>query len=1151
MRLGAIVILLLSLLCCLPAFAVNSVVEEAVDGVLVVRDDTGTAWGGWSMGVTHQNAPGYEAKKILDLSDMPDRVWGRVQEVRLSAYMMVRDYSGTANPPADGLDEAIEMVVNGNVHTYPTSAGFPVWQENAQNFPIWHDFVIPREEIIRGPNEIIFRKAEGNGTDDYFYLGIDNIQPRGNSAVKFSADEEWTQDRLTIPGANGEYMVRLYLIVEPTDLSMVWRPGDDPALEDPRGVVLYAGARDGEVSEGGLALEPGEAARIEWRAGVLDRLSPAEAVIDATGQITLAWLDEAGAPIEPQEASGAATLSLAAERSERTSGLIVTARERGATIEEVALSAKLDFHPQEQPIDMAPVVAQAPPLPPAKAPSCAINNGVAILGNGVIEARFDTGGDRLRLQSLRHGLDGTEMLRSPEDAWLFLVEVGEQRFAGSRDFRLAGIEPVEGGFTADLRLDPALAAELTVTIDDEGLRMAMELTNAGDVPLDFKLAFPVLQGLAVSDDPAEDYYFYPWGGGVIAAKPALIRGGYGDYQALYQVMDLYAPGKGIGLSLRIDDADGWHKTLALQKALPGQAPGRPTTLTARVRPEYQWTQPSLAEVPGTGLSAEYLRRTREPGGSFAPEPAVLAAHPGDWHVAMERYAAWAHEVWEWRPWPSRLKSCHNMIAAGWATGYLFRDGAYRTDIIVPRTDVIELMSWWDWSETGPFSTPMDRLEEVMTEAEIERWKPYMVEDPVTGQKMWNNAPTDYRGGYNERFGGLPAFREAIETYRELGAKLVTLYTDPFRLHDDSETGRAHGREWGVVDETGEKSKSYLVWNPCHDLPEVREWVAEELGRVMREIGADGIRLDEYGHRGWACYDETHDHTYAEPGITQWNKAVAEATRMIHEAMDEVRPDSVLTTEHPGYDYLMKHLEGCITYDLTVLGLPMMRPLQCNAQRFYFPECRAYELDHQSADLKDRRKFWNAVESFGRYYPLPYYTALSENEDVYQSGDCYPLLVTPGNARHVYINRFEGAGKTIWHLHNSTGHTFDGQALAVELADGQHLFDLLACREITPLAREDGLAGVSLYLEREGIASIVRLQDRLEISRAGDALQVQADLPAGDCQVAICARDGAVLLAQPAAAGMSFDLTQLEEGAEPVCVKLLRGGQMVDVAEMPN
>jgi hypothetical protein len=33
--------------------------------------------------------------------------------------------------------------------------------------------------------------------------------------------------------------------------------------------------------------------------------------------------------------------------------------------------------------------------------------------------------------------------------------------------------------------------------------------------------------------------------------------------------------------------------------------------------------------------------------------------------------------------------------------------------------------------------------------------------------------------------------------------------------------------------------------------------------------------------------------------------------------------------------------------------------------------------------------------------------------------------------------------------------------------------------------------------------------------------------------------------------VSFDLAQLEDGAEPACVKLLRDGQMVDLAEMPD
>lgn len=107
--------------------------------------------------------------------------------------------------------------------------------------------------------------------------------------------------------------------------------------------------------------------------------------------------------------------------------------------------------------------------------------------------------------------------------------------------------------------------------------------------------------------------------------------------------------------------------------------------------------------------------------------------------------------------------------------------------------------------------------------------------------MWNNQPGDY-DGYNQRFGGLPAFRQAVQMCRERGA-LATLYTDPFRLDDAGRTGREFGKRWGVVGPDGKPTTAYEVWNPCHDIVEVRRWVADTMQRVMRETGADGLRLE--------------------------------------------------------------------------------------------------------------------------------------------------------------------------------------------------------------------------------------------------------------------------------------------------------------------
>ncbi len=652
------------------AWAVPSIVEEVTDGVYVVRDEDGTAWGGWSMGVTHMNSSPYMAKKILDLSDLPEGVWDAAREVRLSVYMSVRDYSWHDLAEANGLDEAFEVIVNGRVHTHPTNCGAPVYQEKGLTRPEWYDFVLPKDEFARGVNEIIIHKTEGDKNDDYLYLGIDNGPARGNSSVTFDGTN-WRQDELTIPGGNGEYMVRLYLITKDLSFEAKWTPATTPQLDDSVGVILYAGTRDAQVNADGLALAAGRSARVEWHPQAFDQLQPVEVAIEADGPVSFAWLDEAGEPGEPGEGL---TQRLPANRAGRTSGLQITAVE-AATLRAVTVTGHADFHPRPTPIDMAPVISPCPPMAPPRPPSCVIEGDTVTLTSPSVRCTFNTDG-KLRMTSLINEYAATEMLRSPEDVLLFEVEVEGERYAGSRDFVCESVEPTENGFVATLSLaQPALAAELTATVDDEGLRLAMSLSNAGDVA-----------GLAVSDEPADDYYFYPWGGGIIAKLPALIRRGYGDYGAMYQVMDVFSPAKGVGMYVRADDSEGWHKTLALRKHVPGRGEQNADRLTMKVRDEFKPANSLTQDVEGVAVAYEYQRRTRESGGSFAPAPAVIAAHPGDWHVAMQTYADWAHEVWKFRPWPSKLRTCHNMIAAGWGTGYLFRDGAYRTDIIKPRTD---------------------------------------------------------------------------------------------------------------------------------------------------------------------------------------------------------------------------------------------------------------------------------------------------------------------------------------------------------------------------------------------------------------------------------------------------------------------------------
>ncbi|MBN2307600.1 MAG: hypothetical protein JXR94_01435 [Candidatus Hydrogenedentes bacterium] len=1116
------------------AGAAPSRVERLSGAAYVVHDDDGN-WGGGTMGITHQRGPDYWAKKVLDLSAVPADVWEACAEVRLSAYFCVRDYSWRELSEANGLDEAFEIVVNGRVHRIRHDSGVPVYleQKNMKDFIRWHDFVLPKEEFVRGENEIVFRMAppEGKKPDDYLYLGIDNTVAGGKSWVRFSGGADWQQDKLTVPGGAGEYMVRLYLLSARKECRADWRPRED-ALDDPDGLLLYAGSH-------------GATTRLEWDPRRLDALLPVRVALEAdtTEAWRVRWLDEDGQAVDPAVEGQGGSLEAVMEgaRPFLPSGIEV---DKAVPLTRVTLRANEDFHPRTRPVDMAPLIAEPKGAQQARAASCQVNESGAVLANDSLQCAFALAGGRLRLRSLYNEYAAAEMVRDPEACALFLVEVAGKRYAGSRDFvcgKLAALDDPPG-FAAALTCEAAgLEAVLRVWIDD-ALRMGLEIANRTQADLDFKVAFPHLSGLAISENPAHDYYFFPWGGGIVSDTPGVVRRGYGDHAALYQVMDLFSPARGAGLAVQCTDEDGRYKVLGVRKYVPGVAEESGDAADTPTADEFKWTS-NLPQTPGTGFAFEYLRRTRAPGASFAPAGAAVIAHPGDWHTAMEQYAAWCHRVWGFRPTPSALTPLVNMLAAGWGQSPLFRDGAYRTDFVKPRCDCIELMSWWEWAELGPWRTPWDELEAKLGPALYKRYSAYWVKDPVTGKTMYPLNRGDY-DGYNERWGGLEALRAAIVKYREMGA-LVTLYTDPLLADDNTRCGQQWGERWGIVQPDGTYSRNYESWNMCHDVAEYRQYVADTMRRVMEETDADGIRLDEYGHRGAACFSKRHTHTFAEWGCTEWLRCISETTRMVRDAMDEVKPGSVLTTEHPGYDYLMQFIEGCITYDLTVQATPL-RPLECNIQRFYFPECKAFELDHRGADPLHRKRFWNAVASFGSYYPENMDVILRENADVFEGADCAPLV--PTRARQVYVNRFGAGPKAVYMVYNATGHTFDGEVLRVPCGEGEHLFDLLhgAEADVTPVA---GAADVRVFLPRDEVTCIARLPRRLDVTRQGNRGRAEVHAAGPDARIVVCRADGTALSSAPAGAG-AVELSLDGGDSHATVVKLLEGGRLVDAAGIP-
>ena len=302
---------------------------------------------------------------------------------------------------------------------------------------------------------------------------------------------------------------------------------------------------------------------------------------------------------------------------------------------------------------------------------------------------------------------------------------------------------------------------------------------------------------------------------------------------------MFSPTKGRGVYLRGDNDKGFYKTMSLRKFTPGQ----PEQVADKYgRTEYQWKTSALEQQKGTSLAIEYQRRTRQPGQSYEPPPAVLAAHAGNWKAPIStirtgpiRFGAGV---------PIRPNSRWSPI---WVleAGRTLRFPSTGSTAILPETQNgrCRTMLLVGLVELGPGGVPFDKLPpEALKEIE-----PYLVKDPVTGKKMFMGCGSDY-SGYNDRLGGIDAFRKALVSNARKD-KLITLYLDPFRLGDEfsNKTAKEFGNKWNFVD-NGKQTRRGNTMNPCYYLPEVQDWLVSTIKRVMKETGADGIRLDEVGNQ---------------------------------------------------------------------------------------------------------------------------------------------------------------------------------------------------------------------------------------------------------------------------------------------------------------
>lgn len=1153
----------------------SPVLEQIHPGAWMVYNDSGN-WGGASMGTSHQTGPEYHTRKTLDLSVVPEELWRKIKVARVRVFFAIQDYSwATPGLPANGLDESFEVVVNGRARRYGTADGFEGRSSGQE--PLrwrWTDFAVPLDAITRGPNEIVFRKLPAEGkpkTDDYIYIGIDNTVEHGTSAVSFDGGASWTSEKLNAIDAHGEYMVRLVLVTTSLATQVVWgpprtttvtQPAWRSALHDPEGLVGFCEADGPGRTAKGPWVPAGSSARLWIEREAVDPLEPVVATVEYEGTPPiLSWLDDNSKPVAAESTLGEGTVSSRVTAPRRVPRLLRVAAPKDApiTLRNVALTLSMAYM-RPPVIDMCPRVVVPSCRPVAKPAICRKDGNVLILGDAHLTARFACD-DGLRLQSITTGYTDRPLLPSipnetatAQASHLFLIEVDGKRL-GSGDFTVNRLtthsKPM--GFEAELLLlELRMAATLTAETAGQGrLRLGLRLSNRGETPVQVKTAFPHIAGLEA------DYYLFPYCGGIIADVPTYLRTAYGENTAWWQMIDVFRPAEGCGLSVRIEDEAGGYKCPVLRKGDRYDDEYGRDEAGRLMDPGALWKR-SLAPAPGVSLGFEYLRRTVAAGAALQLPPAVLGVHEGDWHNALAEYAKWAHHVWKWRPYPGALADWWNVTAPGWGQSPLVDEkGQWRTDYLTEQCGVAEMMSWWEWSDLGPWRVEMnlETLPKTLGEALFARYKPYWVMDPVAKRLRYPLNRGDY--AYNETWGGLEAFRKHVEVCKDRGT-LPGVYIDGMLACDTTDVGHNFGPIYGAVNPYWEDSlkcplnpkgyvAAYASWNMCCDTEWWADYLSRCVARIFRDTGIRYLRIDEFGHAGYPCFSDKHKHLFSpEPGLNAWLQGCAEICKRAHALMDRIRPDLALTTEFPGNDHLAANLDGSIVYEVGYHALPV-RPVVCNLLRFYFPECKPFDLDYKNTPHGQEVKLWNGMGAFGSRYSLRYQRLLRENADAFGYGRVEALV--PTLQGRVYLNRFSAADKQITVVLNARPYPVGGPLVELALRKGRHCVDLLRGVELKP-ERQGQRWVVGERLESSDIAVLADLPLLAQARVEGTRIHVTLPCLMPNLQVVLSDLDNQCLDEAPGAATVT--LTAPEEAAKgPLVVKLFRGKYLADLIPVPQ
>lgn len=408
---------------------------------------------------------------------------------------------------------------------------------------------------------------------------------------------------------------------------------------------------------------------------------------------------------------------------------------------------------------------------------------------------------------------------------------------------------------------PGLEIRLRVTMAGEpGVSdWALRVTNTGDAPREFLTSFPCLDGIRPGAEPGNNLATAMDQGGLVVPAWERPGGVLGESNQLsMQWHAVWDPAAKSALGVIFMDADVRPKRLILSEP----------------RLEVQYFPPAVLA----------------PGASIDFPKARVLVYEGDWRPAARAYRRWYGGAYPHLEPPAWFRQSDG------EAGMHFKHGAPGSPPSYGGQHVIQ-----SWRE----------LPGLQLAYPIDAWEyAFYCHTSMVENDAAYTPHTDGENVIREDLGGAAAMRDGIAEVHRVGHHAI-LYVEGFLVYGKCDLGRSGAAaRWAIMAKDGSQTGPYTRQDFYHMCPGAVEWqdhLAGMVARLLRETGADGVRLDSLGFYYRPCYNPEHHH--ATPfGYNDWLKQLLGKVRA---AAVAVKPDVLLLTEGSA-DWLGPYVHGALT-----------------------------------------------------------------------------------------------------------------------------------------------------------------------------------------------------------------------------------------------